>query len=318
MTAVGYYRLHQPFADIMRNDGEIEVIPVSKPLELKDLMYIDAVVIKRPQSPAEIKLINTAKSVGCKIILDFDDNLFDIMPTNPAYAAIKTTLNYVKESVLHADLIMFSTDDCLAHFAKHTQTTGKTVVAKNALNSEITRELSEARDKEIFVWRGGGSHTRDIEHGRAFFMEVMKDPKSVMEYWGHCPPFIQGDSVFRSWYSDMNKYLSELRNVSPNVVVCPLNDDPFNTGKSNIIFLEATSAGANVIASPVSDEFRKKGIIKLEKDTAAQRLQYSKWKRMSRQQKIDEFESAKKTVNSEYVLPIQNDIRVTAIKQLWK
>lgn len=317
MSAVSYYRVHQPFAHIMRHDPDIEVVPIFKPPDSKELMYFDAVVIKRPQSETEVMIIQTAKSLGCKVILDFDDNLYDIMPWNPAFAAIKSKLPIVSKCVEMADLIIFSTEECRDHFGKHTKTSSDVIVAKNALNNPLDRSLSEHKDKEVFVWRGGGSHSRDIEHGRPFLTEVMKDPESRMEYWGHCPPFISGDSVFRSWYSSLNKYLNELHELSPNTVVCPLNDDPFNYGKSNILFLEATSAGANVIGSHVNREFRVDGIVKLEKDRAAQALQYKKWKRTSRQRREELYEIAKKTVNSEYVLSIQNDKRVTAIKKLW-
>jgi hypothetical protein len=67
------------------------------------------------------------------------------------------------------------------------------------------------------------------------------------------------DKVIHQPSLDAIKFFSVLKAIKPKINVVPLHDNPFNLGKSNIAWLEATYAGAVTLA-PDTPEWRKAGV----------------------------------------------------------
>lgn len=322
LSAVGYYRVHQPFSHLMRFSNKLEILPVGVP-ELKDMMYFDAIVLKRPNTQKELNIIQTAKYMGVKVVLDFDDNLYSVPPTNPYFPVIVQTIKFIDQAVKLADLIIFSTKGCEDHFKRHGNIPDGvvTVVAKNSVSGRIdgSAGIKHGGDSLGFAWRGGSSHSMDLEVGKPILTSIMNNEKLRMEFWGHCPPWMMGKGVkYRAWYSDLFAYQKALKEADLSWMIVPLNKDEFNDGKSNIAWLEATQARMNVLATVINDEWKERGIVKLNSGKSLQEMDLKNVVKMSRDQREELYQDSVKAINTYYTLDVVNDIRESAIVSLWE
>jgi hypothetical protein len=88
MHAVSMWRAVMPFMHL-RQDHPIDVQWLSGTVHLKDLLLCDAVICFRPADIGMVKVLEVAKRMGKKIILDLDDDLINIRPATRRMARPK-------------------------------------------------------------------------------------------------------------------------------------------------------------------------------------------------------------------------------------
>jgi hypothetical protein len=256
--ATSFYRSYGPIAH-MRRHYPLEVVD-SPTVAWPNVSLSDIVFLQRPFNNQHVEIAEWAKSTGCKLLIDYDDLLFNLPPENKAY------FNYLDENIRRnitkllniADHITVSTD-----FIKQdlqTRTKRPITTIENALPPQfINREFKEERTK-MFLWRGSDTHCMDIMHLEQPLTELMKEYKDWMFiYMGFVPPMKEASKLpnFKPLCGlQVHEYFRAIHKAAPLIMYHPLRDHPFNHAKSNCCWMEATFAGA-LFVGPDTHEFSK-------------------------------------------------------------
>lgn len=184
------------------------------------------------------------------LVVDIDDNVFEIPYGNIAMFFWKRRRKEELASVLKmADMVVVSTEPLKRYLSKFTH---KVVVLKNCLDLSQWEKKKKKNDKIKIGWVYSKTHTPDIsrvkeaieeikkEYGDKISIELLGGDKSVFD----CETVINEPVPFA-------KYHERLQELNWDISICPLVDNDFNRGKSNIKWLESSMASCAVIASDV-------------------------------------------------------------------
>ena len=260
LNGVSWWRLYQPLVALERQyTGRIVVEYNSGYIHPHQLMQADVVFALRPHLSTQYSMLLMAKQHGCRIILDFDDDLYNINLSHPHYLLYREkkafylnrqhlegkdiTQETIRECIKLADELWVTTQ-ALKDVYGHPNTT----VVPNAVNIHmLPAEPSPSGTQLRIVWRGSVGHICDVvgeqfETGLHRLLEYLPQI-----YWlGYMPPEAEqseyGHQVLVPG-QDTLAYFNTMRQIAPNVVWKPLRDIPMNRAKSNIAWLEATMFG---------------------------------------------------------------------------
>ena len=222
-------------------------------------------------------LLSAKRVVGAKLVVDADDDMFNVHPHNYAYqhhfpgSPKQKALSYLFEN---ADAITVSTEALKKTLEKRFKAPIK--ILPNCIDTSIWdhklgrktklnmfKSDKETDDVEIVEvetnpenirigWICSASHEQDAPEVYNALKEILEKYKNV-ELWcvGWRPTsfedfprtyWIQGTSD----YEDYPKFLCEL---GLDISIAPLIPDEFNKSKSNIKWMEASMAGIPTVAS---------------------------------------------------------------------
>ena len=241
MDGVSWWRSARPFSALDKTHGDkIEIIRRGESVDVRELMTADVVVRYRPTTQKAFDFLKLCREFGAKIILDIDDDLWHVPPSHPDFGEFsgEKTKNLLWEVYRFADAVWASTKhilysaDCLAM--------GE--VMQNAiLPSELPDKPMEWRS--VAAWRGHSKHVGDFTDAAR---EWYKDCAHLYEHFvfaGYFPVLAHGANARFAKGVDPLAYFLSLKNGFANVFWKPLEDCPFNDGKSNIAWIEATMSG---------------------------------------------------------------------------
>ena len=226
------------------------------------LVRCDVLFMQRPWVEAHVQVAATAKQMGIPLVLDYDDNLFALQRSNPAYSVFMNSQaqqNMMKLAEL-ADVVTVTTP----HLANLPPYKGKAIVVPNAMN-DCYWEHSTVPRKNLISWRGGISHYGDMDGHLSSIGRVADshpDWKWLFigdPHWGieHAIPVShRSNAPFTSIFN----YMEGFAKAAPAIHIVPLANNAFNHSKSNLAWIEATVAGAVVVA-PDWMEWHRPGII---------------------------------------------------------
>ena len=245
-----------------------------------DLLACDILVASRPNGTVIHGLLSEFKRTkrGKKIIVDMDDNLHELDPSNPSFPHFNRP--DVKESVIAcmnlADHIIFSTEAlqdyyCSFELATKDRPERKPLVSNissvvhNAIDFNIT-PMTEPRpvNKPVRVlWRGSEHHKKDLETIRPFWDWILKEPGYEVLFMG-LPPhdvytYFPGAKCV-TWNPSPFAYWEKLAALKADVGIFPLGKTLFNYGKSNIFALEMLCNGVLPVVPIGFPEFEHPGV----------------------------------------------------------
>ena len=259
--ACSYYRGLGVLSKLYKIRPDISVEYIDS-MSWNKLIDCDILYLVRPVENNYIESMTAAKNFGVKVWIDFDDCLPEITADNPAYDYF-TQEHIVKNmeyAIKNADIVTVSTDHIKQYFKNLNP---DIIVIENAFNDyNYKLEKKEVSAKRI-SWRGSATHRNDLLSCKADMIRISKTfPEWDWVFIGGDPWYIadeieQSTSVAELEIIKYNKFLSD---ITPAIHIVPLVNTPFNQSKSNIAWLEATSAGACCIA-PNLPEFDKPGVI---------------------------------------------------------
>ena len=165
-----------------------------------------------------------------------------------------------------ADVVSVSTAELgarrgavLSESARH-----KIRVIPNACHWPLNQRLTRQRRVS---WRGGQSHEVDLCSVLNEVVALAKDPQFGKWEWcflGDVPwqakLKIPPQRVLADFGAEPWLYMEALNRLEPWVHIVPLEFNPFNMCKSNLAWIEASAAGAIVVA-PDLPEWRKPGVL---------------------------------------------------------
>lgn len=243
--ACSWYRCSGPWSKVRG----IDVVFNQSPTWV-DIRNADVLFVLRPHNERDVRAIKTAKLHGTKVWIDYDDNLFELPPENPArliFSRPQNQLAMMKAMEL-ADLITVSTESLKETLFKYAKK--EIAVIPNALDDIFmkprglpTKKAVDKRQK-VVLWRGTSTHLYDLESYRDAILEVAnKFPQVVWLFMG-TEPWFSGKLNSRTMGpQSLFEYFNMLSSLQVDVGIVPLRNDAFNRSKSNIAAMELSFAG---------------------------------------------------------------------------
>lgn len=271
--ATSFYRGMGPIALMERRYPHFRFDYDTPTYNWASLMKEDIVFMQRPYKPDHLKIIDMCKNNGKKVWVDFDDDLFTVPMSNPAYRVYGSddTKMTIAKIITRADHVTVSTP-----FLKNVLETRAPkplnehiTVVPNAYNSFLLdgvrkRYPALKTRQKLVMWRGSSTHHRDL----AEYLDVLVDIVNRHKDWtflfqGDKPWFVfekLGDNAIFGDSLDPIEYFHMIRQLQPQLMIVPLHDSDFNRSKSNIAWMEGAFAGAATLA-PDWDEWKRPGTL---------------------------------------------------------
>lgn len=229
------------------------------------LMNFDVLFLQRPCSPEQVRLAHKAQFLGLKVWVDYDDMLWDIHPSSPVYAMYRSAeitdaINRIMN--MTGILVTVSTQALKEEILKKWNNVYDVHVIPNCLEKRQLESYNFCSDHQgAILWRGSETHISDLDIFRGYYDTVMLDNPGIrFDFFGYNPWYWTSriaNAVHHPGTSLMD-YYAKIYHPKWGIWVCMLEDTPFNRCKSNILYLEATMAGA-VCVCPDWPEWNKPG-----------------------------------------------------------
>lgn len=218
-------------------------VPVPNPF---DVLYLH-----RALTPTGYDWARGEQDKGRRIIINVDDDLWNLPDWSPAYGAYGAA--DLDRMVDLADCVCVSTEPLLRY------TKGKGRICPNLIEpwrygklAGATRYRARHPHKIRVVWAGSSFHAGDLVQLEDALPRVIEKYGDRVEFhfFGHCPRSLMGLVQYHSpvTYAEYPAALSAIRG---HIGLAPLERNTFNESKSNIKWLEYSSCRMATIASPV-------------------------------------------------------------------
>jgi len=268
--------------------------------------------LQRPFEAKHVGILRMMKAHKTPVVLDFDDDLWDIPKGNPAFLQYKKEwLDNARQCVLEAGAIIASTEP-LAERIRSFKPKGKVHVIENALPDYY--EWRNSPQSKTVWWRGGDFHRHDLKRVIPELIEVINKNPDWHWYFGGSNPFeVTEELTHDNWSAHptitLPEYHERIQTIAPAIIINPLQDHPFNYSKSNIAWIEAALAGGALLA-PDFPQFREPGVVNYREGGFGAALQAML---NGERPKMD---IARAKIDKEYRLKGANKARLNLFKEL--
>lgn len=283
--ATSLYRGAGPMHTLKRQYGDID-LGINTTINWPLLKAADFVFFQRPNLDGAVQAMHLCKANSKPIWVDYDDNLHAIPMCNRRYGTYghPQIQHNIASMVAMADVVTASTPHLAQSLAKllknfpekeeYKLDPAKIIAIPNAYDPELHPVMKETREprQKLVVWRGSDSHCKDLlVHTLAMVRVMGANQDWKYEFIGE--PFwltieqlknvLKPSSLSVTSAMDAVAFFRYLHKIRPELMIVPLEDIPFNRSKSNIAWIEATAAGA-VILAPKWEEWDRPGVITYE------------------------------------------------------
>jgi glycosyltransferase involved in cell wall biosynthesis len=186
-------------------------------------------------------------------VLELDDDLLHIDPSNPAHEYFSGPVQQraLRENLAAAQLVTVSTEPLAELYRPYTN---RVVVLPNYIPRLLLHVERPVNDRIVIGWAGSASHHRD-------FGELAKPLRRVLQRYAgrvefHCigtdyTPRVRthrSRTRFTGWTEDVWSYYDQ---IDFDIGLAPLFPSRFNESKSDLRLKELTALGVPTIASDV-------------------------------------------------------------------
>ncbi len=270
--ATSFYRCVGPLAALKREVEGLSLVFTSD-INWASLATCDIVFMQRPFKSSHVEIMKMAKANRKPVWVDYDDDLLNVPPSNPASSIYnkEETMRNVVNLVAMADFVTVSTQELKRRFSTFPGRDGKLLtlnkrveVIPNAFNEQLLGEPAWPARNRLVTWRGSETHDKDL-------FTFTKQLSAVAE---NCPNWNWNFTGSPFWLTiehmphnrttvvepiDPIEYFEFVKRICPSIMVVPLHDCPFNRAKSNIAWIEGSYAGAVTLA-PDWEEWKRPGV----------------------------------------------------------
>jgi len=256
-----FYRLAgvMPYLEQEYSDIKVTDISNNKFIDWYILIGADILLFQRPFNEQHFAAIKMARNMNIKVVIDYDDDLFNIPQDNPVHLSFEPHKETMKLICQVVDEIWVSTDAIKRTVSFWNK---NVTIIPNALNDyvlPVNKKKEFNLETKKVAYRGGTTHEVDVYSKIDQWSSIINNNKDF-EFYFLGARFLFLESLCGDNYNamvgmhiiDYFKFFSEL---NPNIFIYTLKDTPFNRAKSNISWIEATYAGASVIAPEFLPEF---------------------------------------------------------------
>lgn len=219
---------------------------------------IDTVVLQRVTSEEIAGVIEHWRADGIRVVVDIDDDLSAIHPSNPAFQGYhpayspRDNWDHLKAACRAATLVTVTTPALARRYGGH----GRVEVIPNCVPAgALGVRRRERIDERLTVgWTGtAATHGGDLEATGGGVAQALRD------YDGRVAFRVVGagqqvadrlglDMAEATGWLDMRQYYDQYGQL--DVAIVPLGETAFNEAKSDLKGLEACAVGTPFVASP--------------------------------------------------------------------
>lgn len=283
----GWYRIrtwHEQFEK--RKDVESYIMTGKEDNQL-ELINKSDIIVGRLGAAAYIRELKTNIDPKKPVVFDHDDNTFEVLPTSEHYREFGTQDAYVKYedgtvkpvwisgetkgfnsyknlwgqmgliyNLSVADLITTPVARLTQYFMEYAKDGAIGGVVPNSLDFGMYPEGEfKPKDKkkgEIRLgWQGGVSHLGDWQEIHSQLAEVLEDYPEVKlhimgSYYGNQFKKVKDRITYHAWMP-WKAYTYKLKTMGLDGAIIPLEDQPFNTYKSEVKYTEFSQLGVPVL-----------------------------------------------------------------------
>lgn len=272
LDATSYYRGVGPISILRKYRDDINIAFADR-INMMNMMMCNAVFMQRPYKDASVEVAKMAKKRNKPLWVDYDDFLFDVPFSNPAYKVYSSdkVKKNIAEMIVMADLVTVSTDK-LADVLRRSNgelLNKNTVVINNGFNeTNFSQKWRGAHESNLITWRGSNTHEEDLLEVCGEISEISHNHTDwTFNFIGCRPSFLlqmmRSQNTIFTEALNIDEYFDYIWTVRPAIHIVPLKKSVFNLCKSNIAWIEATYAGAVTIA-PEWHEWKRPGVITYE------------------------------------------------------
>lgn len=273
-SGVGYYRQFLP-ATALRETDKAQILindfrwGVGNHIEITEKAFFDVcnwadvVVIGRMDRPEYYAKWAAAREYfNIPIVLDTDDNVQHVRPTNPGYAGYhpgSEALHWNKHAMTNiVDAVTVSTDHLKDFYSK---VHPRVHVLPNNLDVKHWEAQPEPKKTVRKIKMGficSSSHADGFGIIQKPVYDILKRYKHVDFYYPYmyknlfrnAPKSVEKQLKTIPW-APLKKWPKKLKGLGLHIGLAPLKDNNFNRGKSNLRYMEYSLARMAPIVSPV-------------------------------------------------------------------
>lgn len=275
LTGCGYYRLIWPSEELIRRGHDVVIVP---PQQRDNMMQAtlrngvvasvkipsdaDVIVLQRVTHRYLAQSIKVMRQNGVAVVVDMDDDLTCIHPSNPAFNAlhpVNGNVDHNWQNTLaacdNATMVTVSTPALVERYGKRTP-------AHVLYNMVPERMLAVPHEDSNVVGWGGAvfSHPTDLQELGPSIATVLRDGgafKIAGPIEGvHRVLGLSSDAPVASTGAIADIYAWPLAVSSIGIGIAPLADSRFNSAKSWLKMAEYAAVGVPCIGSP-REEYRR-------------------------------------------------------------
>ena len=261
-----FYRLGgvMPYIEKEYSNIHIKDMSHTKEIDWADYASYDVAVFQRPFILPHLKTIRMLRLMGVKVIIDYDDDLFNIPIHNPFYQNYHANQDNIKDICKEADHIWVSTKSLEDTYSKYNKSVEIVPNAHNDYLFPVDKKLPFNDKSKKVSYRGGSTHEVDVyAHLEDWVKVINENTEHEFYFMGARFPYLEsrcGDNYLIIPGTHIMDYFRNFHKLNPNLFIYTLEDNKFNQGKSNISWIEATYSGAAVIGPENMQEFIRPGI----------------------------------------------------------
>lgn len=241
---------------VLRSHGHQVDDPDRMELTLPIARKYDIAILLRPMQEAFLKVIPLLHQGGCRVMADVDDDFWQLPTYHPAYMSLRARVPILDRCLMGVDGIM-SPSPLLAKKMGDTYQKPTWVIPNGWVDGPSWQWVApNPQGWKRLGWAGTRTHRRDVGVCMSSLTQVLKEApntqivigldEDVYKMFSWLPEerrlFIPGMSY--EYYPLMLGYF--------DILLAPLEDIPFNHGKSAIKLTDATAKGIPWVASDLS------------------------------------------------------------------
>jgi glycosyltransferase involved in cell wall biosynthesis len=193
-------------------------------------------------------------------LMEIDDNLAQVPHQFPVYEQNRpgdAQHLWSTRQMVESNAVITTTEYLAVEFRKYNATVK---VIPNCIDFDVYDSMKSHSNELVRLgWIGGATHGSDLKLIQDVLYKVLDKYERSEVYIVSCPPpewpKHERLHMVNRWVP-IDKYPSFLKELSFDIGLCPLRDNAFNRGKSNLRYLEYSACKIPTIASDV-EPFRK-------------------------------------------------------------
>lgn len=257
-SGCGYYRVKQPFKVLQARGHDVR-FDGNMPTDVA-LGSVDVVLAQRVVLPGPTEWIQkTARRGNVKIVLELDDDLWNIEGTNDiAHNFFNLEMQErAKQNLAVADLVTTTTDHLANRLSEYT-TAPIEVIPNHVSSWLVDHEVPRRENVTTVGWAGSATHLGDWAELSSELRRFLARTNGVeLHTMGHDLTAGKWAKTRHSdWHNGIDDYLAA---IDFHVGLAPLRPSLFNKSKSALKAMEYGALGIPIIASncgPYADYVR--------------------------------------------------------------
>lgn len=265
----GFYRCLQP-ALFLRRRGLMNAMTDVRNATPEQILKADIVVLQSPGTTIAVDIMNFALKNNKKVVVEIDDFLHSVSPTNPGYEAWspeKLSLHRFVKCLTKAHAVTVSTPQLAREYSLFNK---NIYVLPNYLDeSKWDLPVQKQNDGVTRIgWAGSSSHLDDLKmiapvvekivkeyDGKVKFetmgllKEELQDTFKLSQFFEICPKCNYHGDILTWAGEQLENYPQVMASHGWDIAIAPLINTAFNNARSDLKLKEYSAISCPIVAS---------------------------------------------------------------------